>query len=516
MNYTPASVGAIIVGVSAPFTWISFTIILGTKVIHFGYSIFCYFLFYTFSPVKFLVKEEEVKPKERMAIPRQKPKELSVQERIDNFREIVFGFDHDTAMLEAERCLQCKKPGCVKGCPLHNDIPGFIKHLREGRIEDAYWTIRKTSSVPAICSRVCPQEFQCEGSCIRGKKGEPVSIGMLERYVVDWMVENNKNLMEPCALPIDKKVAIVGTGPAGMTVAYNLAHKGIYCTMYDSLPVLGGMLHVGIPPFRLPRDIIKAEFDALKACGVKIIDNITIGKDKSLQELKDEGFDAIFLGVGAHESRKLDIPGEDLEGVMHGVDYLREVFLGNRIDLGNRVVVVGGGNVAIDVARVALRLGSKDVFILYRRTKKEMPASQAEIHHLEEEGVNMEFLAAPVAIHGEGGRLNKIECIRMELGEPDASGRRRPVPIEGSNFFIEADAIIAAISQRVNPTVVNGIEVKRTRWGTFEVNPETLQTSVPWIFAGGDDVLGPQTVAKAAYQGRIAAESIEKYVKGEL
>ncbi len=457
-----------------------------------------------------------MKPKERMAIPRQVPKELSVEERITNFNEIVSGFDDEMAKLEAERCLQCKKPGCVKGCPLHNDIPGFIKLLREGNIEEAYWTIRKTSSLPAVCSRVCPQEFQCEGGCLRGKKGDAVAIGLLERYVVDWMVAHNKNLMEPCAMPTGHKVAIVGTGPAGMTVAYHLAHNGIKCTMFDNLPVLGGMLHVGIPPFRLPRDIVKAEFDALKSCGVEIIDEITIGKDKTLQEIKDEGFDAVFIGVGAHESRKLGIPGEDLEGVLHGVDYLREVFLGKEVDLGNRVVVVGGGNVAIDVARTALRKGSKDVFILYRRTKKEMPASQAEIHHMEEEGVNVEFLAAPVAIHGEGGRLKKIECVRMELGEPDESGRRRPVPIDGSNFFIEADAVVAAISQRVDPTVVEGIEIKRTPWGTFEVNPETLQTSVPWIFAGGDDVLGPQTVAKAAYQGKIAAQSIEKFLNGEL
>ncbi len=457
-----------------------------------------------------------MKPKERMAIPRQKPKELSVKERIDNFNEIVSGFDDDTAKLEAERCLQCKKPGCMKGCPLHNDIPSFIRLLRQGQIEDAYWTIRKTSSLPAVCSRVCPQEFQCEGSCIRGKKGEPVAIGLLERYVVDWMVGHGKNLMEPCALPTGHKVAIVGSGPAGMTVAYNLAHQGIKCTIYDNLPVLGGMLSVGIPPFRLPRDIVKAEFDALKACGVEIIDEITIGKDKSLEEIKSEGFGAVFLGVGAHESRKLGIPGEELEGVLHGVDYLRDVFLGKDVDLGSRVVVVGGGNVAIDVARVALRLGSKDVFILYRRTRKEMPASEAEIHHMEEEGVNVEFLAAPVAIHGEDGRLKKIECIRMELGEPDESGRRRPVPIDGSNFFIEADAVVAAISQRVDPTVVSGIDIKRTPWGTFEVNPDTLQTSVPWIFAGGDDVLGPQTVAKAAYQGRVAARSIELFLNGKL
>ncbi len=457
-----------------------------------------------------------MKPKERMAIQRHKPKELSPEERIRNFDEIVFGYDPETARMEAERCLQCKKPGCRKGCPLHNDIPAFIKLLREGEIEKAYWTIRKTSSMPAVCSRVCPHEFQCEGHCIRGKKGEPVAIGMLERFIVDWMVENNKTLMEPCALPTGRKAAIVGSGPAGMTVAYNLAHKGVKCTIYDSLPVLGGMLSVGIPAFRLPRDIIKAEFDALKACGVEIKSNITIGRDKTLEELKSEGFDAVFVGIGAHKSRKLGIPGEDLKGVMHGVDYLREVNLGADLDLGARVVVVGGGNVAIDVARTALRLGSKDVFILYRRTKKEMPASQAEIHHLEEEGVRLEFLAAPVAIHGSKGRLDRIECIRMELGEPDESGRRRPVPIEGSNFMIKADSIIAAISQNVDPTAVKGIEIKRAPWGTFEVNPETLQTSVPWIFAGGDDVLGPQTVAKAAYQGRIAARSMVDFMEGRL
>ncbi|RUM89692.1 MAG: NAD(P)-dependent oxidoreductase [Thermodesulfatator sp.] len=457
-----------------------------------------------------------MKPKERMAIERHKPRELPPEVRIKNFDEIVSGYDPETAKMEAERCLQCKKPGCRNGCPLHNDIPTFIRLLREGDIEQAYWTIRKTSSMPAICSRVCPHEFQCEGHCIRAKKGEAVAIGMLERFIVDWMVEHGKNLMEPCALPIGKKVAIIGSGPAGMTVAYNLAHKGVKCTIFDSLPVLGGMLSVGIPAFRLPRDIIKAEFDALKSCGVDIIGNTTIGKEKTIQDLKDDGYDAVFVGIGAHSSRKLGIPGEDLKGVMHGVDYLREVNLGTHLDLGRRVVVVGGGNVAIDVARTALRLGSEDVFILYRRTKKEMPASQAEIHHMEEEGVRVEFLAAPVAIHGQDGRLNKIECIRMELGEPDESGRRRPVPIEGSNFMIQADSIIAAISQNVDPTAVKGLDIKKTPWGTFEVNQETLQTSIPWIFAGGDDVLGPQTVAKAAHQGRIAANSIMDFIEGRL
>jgi glutamate synthase (NADPH/NADH) small chain len=451
--------------------------------------------------------------KERMAIPRQKPQELNPLERIKSFEEVVAGFDVDTAITEANRCLHCKKPTCrEEGCPIHNDIPRFIALLREGKFEEAYWVVRETSSLPAVCSRVCPHEFQCEGHCVRGKKGDPVAIGMLERFLVDWMVQHDKNIMSPCALPKSKKVAIVGSGPAGMTVAYYLAHEGYPCTIFDSLPLFGGMLTVGIPAYRLPRNIIQAEFDSLRNCGVEVMQK-TVGKDISLDELKKE-YDAVFLGVGAHVSRKLDIEGEDLQGVMHGVDYLRRVNLGEKISLGRKVVVVGGGNVAIDVARTALRTGSTDVFILYRRTKAEMPASQAEVHHLEEEGVKVEILAAPVKIHGENGRLNKIECIRMALGECDASGRCRPVPQEGSNFMIEADAIIAAISQNVDLIVTKDREVATSRWGTYEVDPVTLQTSIPWMFAGGDAVLGPQTAAKAVYQGKVAAESIKRFLEG--
>ena len=455
-----------------------------------------------------------MKLKERMAIPRQKAKELPVEERIKNFDEVVMGFDHETAIKEANRCLQCKKPTCRDGCPIHNDIPGFIALLREGKVEDAYWTVRKTSCLPAVCSRVCPHEFQCEGHCVRGKKGDPVAIGMLERYLVDWMSAQGKNILTPCALPKNRKVAIVGAGPAGMSVAYYLTHEGYSCTIFESLPVLGGMLIAGIPAYRLPREIVKKEFEALKACGVKIVQPVTIGKDKTLIDLKKEGFEAVFIGNGAQASRKLNIPGEDLEGVIHGVDYLREVNLGHDPQLGSRVVVVGGGNVAIDVARTALRKGSKDVFILYRRTKAEMPASQAEIHHLEEEGVKIEFLAAPVALYGKNGRLSEVECIRMELGACDSSGRCRPVPIEGSNFIIKAQAIIPAISQKVDHKVAEGVDLAWTKWGTFEVDPVTLQTSEPWIFAGGDAVLGPQTVAKAVFQGKIAAESIKRFLEG--
>lgn len=455
-----------------------------------------------------------MKAKERMAIPRQQPDELTPAARRDNFQEVVSGFSHETAMLEAERCLQCKKPKCRIGCPIHNDIPGFIRLLREGNIEEAYWKDRETNSIPAVCGRVCPQEFQCEGSCIRAKMDEAVSIGMLERYLSDWMIANNKNMLQPCTLPKDKKVAIVGSGPAGMSAAFYLAHAGYHCTIFESLPVLGGMLAVGIPAYRLPREVINREFDALKNCGVTIETGVVIGRDKTLEQLKDEGFAAVFVGVGAHQSRKLGVPGEDMRGVIHGVDYLRRVNIGEQLDLGSNVVVVGGGNVAIDCARTALRTGSDKVFILYRRGKEEMPASKAEIHHLEEEGVRIEMLAAPVAIHGVDGRLTKVECIRMVLGECDLSGRCSPVPVEGSNFMIEADAIIPAISQDVDVAAFKGQDLTMTRWGTLVTDQLTMQTSIPWLFAGGDAVLGPQTVAKAAYQAKEAAISITRYLEG--
>ncbi len=458
-----------------------------------------------------------MKAKERMAIARQMAVEKTPEERVKNFDEIVEGFSEFTAILEAERCLQCKKPTCRIGCPIHNNIPEFIRLLREKQFEEAYWAIRETSSMPAVCSRVCPHEFQCEGQCVRGKgKGQSVSIGMLERFLVDWMVENKKPMYNSCALPGDKKVAIIGSGPAGMTVAFHLSHKGIPCTIFEALPVYGGMLTVGIPPFRLPRNVIHAEIDALKHCGVTLETNIVIGKDKSIDDLRAEGFGAIFNGVGAHASRKLGLDDEETtEGVLHGVDYLRRINLGEDLNLGDNVVVVGGGNVAIDVARTSLRLGSSKVFILYRRSREEMPASAAEIHHLEEEGVRIEFLAAPVKIHSQNGKLTKVECIRMELGEPDDSGRRRPVVQEGSNFMIDADSLIPAISQNVDHTADGGVDVDLMSWGTYNTDARTLQTSVADIFAGGDSVLGPQTVAKAVYQGKVAAESIERFLNGQ-
>ena len=457
-----------------------------------------------------------MKAKERMAIERQTCAELSPEIRIDNYDEVALGFTFDLARKEALRCLNCKKPGCRKGCPINNDIPAFIGLVAEGKFEEAYWKVRETSSLPAICSRVCPHENQCEGSCIRAKKGKAVAIGLIERFMSDWMVYHQKNMLAECALPMGKKVAIVGSGPAGMTAAYHLAHAGIECTIYESLPVFGGMLKVGIPPFRLPRHIINAEFAVLKNCGVKIVHDVVIGRDITLDELKnDHGFDAVFIGIGAHTSRKLGVEGEDMAGVRHGIDYLREVLSGKKVAIGNNVVVVGGGNVAIDCARVALREGSENVFILYRRTIEEMPASTEEIHHLQQEGVKIEFLAAPVRILGENGRMTGIECVKMELGPPDDSGRRRPVVIEGSNFTIDADCVIPAISQDVDHEADKGHELTLTSWGTYIVDKTTFQTNVDWIFSAGDSVLGPQTVAKAVYQAKEAAESMRRYLQGE-
>ena len=370
--------------------------------------------------------------REQLAIPRQLPRELNPEERLDNFDEVSKGFDEQTAILEAQRCLQCRKPLCIMGCPIGNDIPRFIELLRQSKFEQAYWTIRETSSMPSVCGRVCPQEFQCEGACIRGKKDQPVAIGLLERFLADWMIINGKNLSPRCAPNNGIKVAVIGSGPAGITVAHALAHKGYGCTVFESLPVFGGMLSVGIPNYRLPRNIIGAELYALQQCGVNVKTGITVGRDLMLSELRDQGYASVFLGIGAYESRRLGLEGEtETKGVMSGVDYLGQVLTGREIALGDKVIVVGGGNVAIDVARVALRSGWKEVTILYRRTREEMPASVVEINHVEEEAVRLIFLAAPVRILSEDGRLTGVECVAYgarrtgPFGPPPAGTDRR-------------------------------------------------------------------------------------------
>jgi glutamate synthase (NADPH/NADH) small chain len=455
--------------------------------------------------------------REQLAIPRQQPRELDPVDRLDNFDEVSKGFDEATALIEAQRCLQCRKPLCVMGCPIGNDIPRFIELLRQQKFEQAYWTIRETSSMPSICSRVCPHEFQCEGACIRGKKDQPVAIGLLERFLADWMIINGKNLSPRCAPRNGIKVAVIGSGPAGITVAHALAHKGYSCTVFESLPVFGGMLSVGIPNYRLPRNIIGAELYALQQCGVNVKTGITVGTDLTLSELREQGYASVFLGIGAYESRRLGIEGEiDTQGVMSGIDYLAQVLTGREVALGDRVVVVGGGNVAIDAARVALRSGWKEVTILYRRTREEMPASAVEVHHVEQEGVRLEFLVAPVKVLASQGRITGVECIRMQQGEPDGSGRCKPLVVEGSNFILEADALVAAVGQKVIPVHDQTVPVAITSRGTYVVDPVTLQTSVEWIFAGGDTVLGPQTVAKAVCQGLDAAESMHRYMQGQI
>ncbi len=455
--------------------------------------------------------------RERLAIPRQLPRELNPEDRLDNFDEVSKGFDEPTALVEAQRCLQCRKPLCVMGCPIGNDIPRFIELLGQQKYEQAYWTIRETSSMPSICSRVCPHEFQCEGACIRTKKDQPVAIGLLERFLADWMIINGKNLAPRCAKPNGIKVAVIGSGPAGITVAHSLAHKGYSCTVFESLPVFGGMLSVGIPNYRLPRNIIGAELYALQQCGVNVKTGVTVGRDLTLSELQEQGYASVFLGIGAYESRRLGLEGEaETKGVMSGIDYLGQMLTGREIALGDQVVVIGGGNVAIDAARVALRSGWKDVTILYRRTRQEMPASGVEVHHVEQEGVRLEFLVAPVRILSTDGQLTGVECIRMQQGYPDGSGRCTPMPIEGSQFVLEAEALIAAVGQKVIPVHDESVSVEVTAKGTYVVDPVTLQTSVEWIFAGGDTVLGPQTVAKAVCQGLDAAESMHRYMQGMI
>ncbi|MDY0391320.1 MAG: NAD(P)-dependent oxidoreductase [Desulfobulbus oligotrophicus] len=455
--------------------------------------------------------------REQLAIPRQKPRELDPEERLNNFDEVSKGFDEATAILEAQRCLQCRKPLCVLGCPIGNDIPRFIDLLRQRKFEEAYWTIRETSSMPSICGRVCPHEFQCEGACIRAKKDEPVAIGLLERFLADWMIINGKNLTPRCAPGNGIKVAVIGSGPAGITVAYSLSQKGYSCTVYESLPVFGGMLSVGIPNYRLPRNIIGAELYALQQCGVNVKTGITVGRDITLSGLREQGYASIFLGIGAYESRRLGLEGElDTQGVMSGIDYLGQILTGREIALGDKVVVIGGGNVAIDVARVALRSGWKEVTIVYRRSREEMPASLVEIKHVEEEGVTLLFHAAPTRIISRNNQLTAVEFIRMQPGDPDQTGRHQPVPAPGTEFILDAVVLIAAVGQKVIPVHDGTVPVKTNLRGTYVVDPVTLQTNVEWIFAGGDTVLGPQTVAKAVCQGLDAAESMHRYMQGRF
>lgn len=469
---------------------------------------------------------QEVKPKKREKIPRQPMPEQAPEDRRHNFEEVPYGYTPELAMLEASRCLDCKKPGCVEGCPVHIDIPGFIRLVKEGKFIEAAQHIKQQNALPAVCGRVCPQEEQCESKCILGVKGESVAIGRLERFCADY--ERNSGQVQLPEIPpkTGKRVAVIGAGPAGLTVAGDLIKLGHEVTVFEALHEPGGVLMYGIPEFRLPKEIVRAEVAYLKRLGVEFVMDFVVGRNCTIRELfEEEGYHAVFIGTGAGLPSFMGIPGENLVGVYSANEYLTrsnlmKAYLFPKYDTPpikrNKVAVVGGGNVAMDAARTALRLGG-DVSIVYRRAREQMPARAEEIHHAEEEGVKMMLLNNPIRIIGdERHRVVAMECIRMELGEPDASGRRRPVPIKGSEFIMEVDTVIIAIGNQPNPLIPQSMpELQTTKHGTIVVDSETMMTSVPGIFAGGDIVSGAATVISAMGQARTAAGSIHRYLSGE-
>ena len=458
----------------------------------------------------------------RVKMPRQDP-----EVRSHNFNEVALGFDMELAQAEAERCLQCPKPLCIDGCPVGVDIPGFIAKVREGDIPGAVEVLKGDNNLPAICGRVCPQETQCEEVCVLGKKYQPVSIGRLERFVADWDLDRGATI--PKLPPSSgKKVAVIGAGPAGLTCAADLARYGHAVTIFESLHKSGGVLIYGIPEFRLPKDIVKAEVDYVRKLGVDIRLDSVIGKLFTIDELLGEqGYDAIFLGTGAGLPRFMGIPGENYNGVYSANEFLTRTNLmksylfpeyDTPIKVKGRVAVVGGGNVAMDSARCALRLGNEEVKIVYRRSKVELPARAEEAENAEEEGIIFELLTNPVEIYGDdNGWVRGMRCIRMELGEPDDSGRRRPIPIPGSEFDMEVDIVVVAIGTSPNPLVfteAGGLE--RTRWGTVVADEETGRSVKARIWAGGDVVTGAATVISAMGAGKRAAADIDRFLKGEI
>lgn len=461
--------------------------------------------------------------KERMKIPRQKMPEQKPEDRARNFEEVPCGYPDETAVLEAQRCLQCKKPKCIKGCPVEVDIPGFIKLVAEGQHWDAITRIKETNSLPAVCGRVCPQEDQCEIYCIVGKKGDPVAIGRLERFVADFEQKSGKVAKPELAPPTGKKVAVVGSGPAGLTVGGDLARMGHSVTIFEALHKAGGVLVYGIPEFRLPKTIVQAEVDFLADMGIEIALNTVIGKADTLDELLQNGFDAIFVGTGAGAPLFMNLPGENLSGVYSANEYLTrsnlmKAYLFPEYDTpiarSEVVAVVGGGNVAMDSARTALRLGAKEVNIIYRRSREEMPARAEEAHHAEEEGIKFNLLTNPIRYIGdEQSRVVAVECLKMELGEPDDSGRRRPIPIKGSEFKRDVDTVIVAIGNGPNPLVPDTTpDLQTNRWGNIEADLKTCKTSKRGVFAGGDIVRGAATVILAMGDGKVAARSIDAYI----
>jgi glutamate synthase (NADPH/NADH) small chain len=461
--------------------------------------------------------------KERMQIPRQPMPEQEAKVRARNFQEVPLGYAQKEAELEALRCIQCKKPACVEGCPVEIDIPGFIDLIAKGKYIEAAMKIKETNGLPAVCGRVCPQEVQCEERCVRGKKSEPVAIGRLERFVADYEREAGEVAIPKTDAKTGKRVAVVGSGPAGLTVAGDLVKLGHDVTIFEALHEPGGVLVYGIPEFRLPKAIVKAEVDYLVKLGVKIETSFVVGKLDTVDDLFSEGFDAIFLGTGAGLPTFMDIPGESLNGVYSANEYLTrsnlmKAYLFPQYDTpivrGKNVAVIGGGNVAMDAARTAMRLGAEHVYLVYRRSRTEMPARIEEIHHAEEEGIEFHLLTNPIRYIGnDKGWVIGVECLKMELGEPDESGRRKPVPMKGSEFIIDIDTAVVAIGAGSNPLVQSTTPgLKTNKWNYIVADEETGQTSREGVFAGGDIVTGSATVILAMGAGRKAARAIHKFI----
>ncbi len=445
--------------------------------------------------------------------------------RNKNFNEVALGYSEEQALDEAERCLQCKHKPCIAGCPVGIKIPDFIKKITEKDFEGAYQVILEDNTLPAVCGRVCPQESQCESRCVRGVKHEPVAIGRLERYVADRHNALVKEAKVNKPQSNGHKVAIVGSGPAGLTAAGELAKKGYDVTIFEALHLAGGVLVYGIPEFRLPKAIVQKEIDALKKMGVKIQLNVVVGRSISIDDLIQEGFEAVFVGSGAGLPKFMNIPGENLNGVYSANEFLTRVNLmkSYRVDSSTplvkskRVAVVGGGNVAMDAARCAKRLGAEEVYIVYRRSEKELPARVEEVEHAKEEGIIFKFLTSPVEILGNEKRfVTGMKCIEMELGEPDASGRRRPVEKAGSEFMLELDSVIMAIGTSPNPLIkmtTEGLDTQK--WGGIVINEDTGKTSREGVYAGGDAVTGAATVILAMGAGKTAAAGIDEYIQGK-
>ena len=473
----------------------------------------------------------KVKKPKKTATPRTPMPCLLADIRARNFEEVAMGYTREMAMAEAARCIQCKKPKCVSGCPVEVPIPQFIAAVARGDMDSAYRIIKSANSLPAVCGRVCPQEVQCEGKCILGVKGEPVAIGRLERYVADTFIASSAceqvTGTNACALPHgDIKVACLGSGPSSLTVAGYLSSKGIKVDVYEALHEPGGVLIYGIPSFRLPKDVVAEELNGLRQTGVDFKLNWVGGRTITVQDLLDDGYKAVFIGVGAGLPIFLNIPGENYVGVFSANEYLTRANLGRAylfpeqdtpIYPGKNVTVFGAGNVAMDAARTAMRLGAETVHIVYRRTRAEMPARLEEIHHAEEEGIQLEMLAAPLQFNGDDKlNLKSVTLQRMKLGEPDASGRCRPEPIEGDIYELPTDLAIVALGTRSNPILLEATpELELNKWNYITVNEETGETSIPNVFAGGDIVTGAATVILAMGAGRKAAQEICRRLLGE-